>query len=55
MTEIAKLLGKEWKEFDLEKPPKSIKKYLEAAAKAMEEVTYRFSVNLKRFESDHCE
>ena len=38
MTEIAKLLGKEWKKLDHEKPNKSLKKYLNAAAEAKEEV-----------------
>ena len=38
MTDIAKLLGKEWKKLDHEKPNKSLKKYLDAAAEAKEEV-----------------
>ena len=38
MTDIAKLLGKEWKKLDHEKPNKSLKKYLDAAVEAKEEV-----------------
>ena len=46
MTEIAKLLGKEWKKLDHEKPNKSLKKYLDAAAEAKEEVCSLYAHSL---------